>query len=99
MPQFFTLAALGAVLTLTPASAFAAPCAVGTTVNNQASQGAKDRSSNTDTSTKNLAGGQHAGAPKTVGAMNNVGAETKPGPDEKQPPEGKVIQGQNSNDC
>jgi hypothetical protein len=68
-------------------------------MNSQGTQGAQDKSSSADKTTKNMAGGEHAGAPKTVGAMNNAGAEMKPGPDERKPPEGKVIQGQNSNDC
>lgn len=99
MPRFFALAALGVVLTLTPASAFAASCAVVTTVNKKASQVVKNKSFKADTSAKNVAGGRYAGAPETVGAMNNIGAETQPGPDEQQPPEGKVVHGQNSNDC
>ncbi|CAO4195246.1 hypothetical protein [Methylorubrum extorquens] len=94
-----TLAAAAAILTLTGATAMAAPCAVGKTTNSQGQNASGDKSSNTDQTTKNLAGGEHAGAPKTVGAMNNVGAAEKPGPGEKKPPEGKVIQGQNSNDC
>ena len=87
------------VLAFGSTSALAAPCAIGTTVNSQGKQGSQDKSSNVDTSTKNLADGQKAGAPKTVGAMNNVGAETVPGPNEKKPEPGKVIQGQSSNDC
>ena len=88
-----------AILALGSTSALAAPCAIGTTFNSQGQQGSQDKSSNVDTSTKNLAGGDKAGAPKTVGAMNNVGAETVPGPNEKKPEPGKVIQGQSSNDC
>ncbi|MHC2017788.1 hypothetical protein [Methylobacterium sp. CM6247] len=80
-------------------TALAAPCAIGTTVSSQGKQGVQDKSSNVDTSTKNLAGGEKAGAPKTVGALNNLGAETVPGKDEKKPEPGKVIQGQSSNDC
>jgi hypothetical protein len=99
MTKISTLVGASAILAFTVAGAVGAPCAVGTTVNSQGTQGAQDKSSNTDKTTKDLAGGQHAGAPKTVGAMNNVGAETNPGPNEKKPPEGKVIQGQNSNDC
>jgi hypothetical protein len=94
-----TLIGASAILAFTAAGAFAAPCAVGTTVNSQGTHGAQDKSSNADKTTKNLAGGEHAGAPKTVGAMNNVSAQTNPGPNEKKPPEGKAIQGQNSNDC
>lgn len=81
------------------APAVAAPCAIGTTTNNQDRNAAGDRSSDTDRTTKNLAGGEQVGTPKTVGAMNNVGTAERPGPDEKVPPEGKVIRGQNSNDC
>jgi hypothetical protein len=99
MTKISTLLGASAMVAFTTAGALAAPCAVGTTVNSQGTQGAQDKSSNADATTKNLAGGQHAGAPKTVGAMNNVGAETKPGSDEKKPPLGKPIQGQNSNDC
>jgi hypothetical protein len=87
------------ILAFGSASALAAPCAIGTTFNGQGKQGSQNKSSEVDTSTKNLAGGEKAGAPKTVGAMNNVGAETMPGPNEKKPESGKVIQGQDSDDC
>ena len=91
--------ALVVILAFGSTSALAAPCAIGTTFNGQGKQGSQNKSSEVDTSTKNLAGGEKAGAPKTVGAMNNVGAETAPGPNEKKPEPGKVIQGQSSNDC
>jgi hypothetical protein len=82
------------ILAFGSASALAAPCAIGTTFNGQSKQGSQNKSSEVDTSTKNLAGGE-----KAVGAMNNVGAETMPGPNEKKPEPGKVIQGQDSDDC
>lgn len=98
MPKVSTFISASVILAFTAAGALASPCAVGTTVNSQGKQAAQDKGSNADASTKNLAGGEHAGAPKTVEAMNNVGAQTNPGPNEKKPPEGKPIQGQNSND-
>ena len=99
MTKISTLVGASAILAFTAATALAAPCAVGTTTSSQGKQTLQDNSSNAVTSTKNLAGGEKAGAPKTVGAMNNVGAAEQPGPNEKKPPVGKPIQGQNSNDC
>ena len=99
MTKISTLVGASAILVFSAANALAAPCAVGTTTNSQGKQASQDKSSNVDTSTKNLAGGEKAGAPKTVGAMNNVGAAEQPGPNEKKPPVGKPIQGQSSNDC
>ncbi|AWN37152.1 MULTISPECIES: hypothetical protein [Methylobacterium] len=92
------LTAAAAIAILTSA-AVAAPCAIGTTTNSQGRNETADKSSNTDRTTKNLAGGEHAGAPKTVGAMNNLGAAEQPSPGEKKPPEGQVIRGPSSNDC
>ena len=97
MPKISTLISASAILVLTAASALAAPCSTGSTGSHQASN---DKSSNADNSTKNLADGQHAGAPKTVGAMNNVASDRATSPaDVTRQAEGKPIaaqQGQNS---
>ena len=77
MTKIPTLLGVSAILAFTAASALAAPCNTGST---QGRQAANDKSSNADSSTKNLAGGQQAGAPKTVGAMNNTAADRPTSP-------------------
>lgn len=100
MTKFSTLTGAGAILLLTAATAFAAPCATGTTTNSQGQNASKDKSSNVDGgSTAKVSPGAKAESPGTVGALDNVGANTKPGDGEKKPEPGKVVQGQNSNDC
>lgn len=97
MTKFSTLAGAGAILMMTGAGALAAPCATGTTTN---ASGKKDTSSNVDGgSTAKVTPGAKAESPGTVGALNNAAPGGKMAPDEKAPPEGKTIQGQNSNDC
>src|SRR4051794_38971086 len=97
MTKASTLLSASAILAFTAASALAAPCNTGST---QGRQAANDQSSNADTSTKNLAGGQQAGAPKTVGAMNNAASDRPTSPaDVTRQAEGKPTaaqQGQNA---
>src|ERR1700712_5313394 len=97
MTKIPTLLGVSAILAFTAASALAAPCNTGST---QGRQAANDKSSNADSSTKNLAGGQQAGAPKTVGAMNNMAADRPTSPaDVTRQAEGKPTaaqQGQNA---
>ena len=63
-----------AALLLSVSTAFAGPCNTGSTKGATPNQAANEKSSDTDRSSKNLAGGQQPASPKTVGAMNNVGA-------------------------
>ena len=97
MTRSFTLAS--AILLLSSAAALAAPCATGTTTSTKA-ETTQDKSSNVEANSapKTTPGtkGESAG---TVGAMNNAGGNSTPDKGEKPLPEGKPIQGQNSNDC
>lgn len=93
------LVAASAILTLTAATSFAAPCVVGTTTNSQGNQASADKSSKVDGgSDAKVTPGAKTESPGTVGAMNNVGANTKPGAGEKKPAEGQVVK-PGSNDC
>lgn len=72
MRQLSKLAGASAILMLTAATAFAAPCATGT-----AGKSAQDKSSAVEPgSTAKVTPGAKAESPGTVGAMNNVGANT-----------------------
>ena len=94
------LAVATAALMLTATTAFAAPCATGTTSTMKAKSAAMDKSSNVDggTNTK-VTPGAKAESPGTVGAMNNVGANTQPGQGEKKPAEGQVVKGDSADNC
>ena len=74
-----TLVSTAAILTLTAATAFAGPCATGTT-GGKGQQTSNASSSSADQSTKNLADGQQPSSAKTVGAMNNVAADRATSP-------------------
>lgn len=90
---------LASVVLLLGAPAFAAPCATGTTTSTKGPT-TKDTSSNAENNaapkTTPGAKGESAG---TVGAMNNAGGNSTPDKGQKPLPEGKPVQGQNSNDC
>ncbi len=95
------LTAAATILSISGATAFAAPCAVGTTTNSQGKQASTDKSSKVDGgSDAKVSPGSKTGAesPGTVGAMNNAGANTQPGSGEKKPAEGQVTK-PGSNDC
>ncbi|TXN02427.1 hypothetical protein FV222_09550 [Methylobacterium sp. WL103] len=99
MTKITTLSGAAAILMLTAGASFAAPCAVGTTTNNQGASSSADKSSLADgTSTAKTTPGVKAETPGTVGALNNVGAGTKPADGEQKPAEGKVVK-PGSNDC
>ncbi|NEU13545.1 hypothetical protein G3T14_15595 [Methylobacterium sp. BTF04] len=98
-----TLATTAAALLLTAGTALAAPCATGTTTNAHG-MGAHDKSADKSSmvdgkSDTKVSPGAKAESPGTVGALDNVGANTQPKAGEKKPPEGKVITGQNADDC
>lgn len=77
---------------LTTLGVSAAPCAVGTTIDNRGKAVSNDTSSNVDGgSTAKVTPGAKAESPGTVGALNNVGAGTVPTKDEVKPAEGKVV--------
>jgi hypothetical protein len=96
-----TLATTAAALLLTAGTALAAPCATGTTTHGMgAHDKSADKSSMVDgKSDTKVSPGAKAESPGTVGALDNVGANTQPKAGEKKPPEGKVITGQNADDC
>jgi hypothetical protein len=84
-----------AALALTASSALAAPCNTGSTKAKSPDQQATNpKSSDTDKSSKNLAGGAQPASPGTVGAMNNAGANQmtgdKPGANAKNDQGGGV---------
>ncbi len=68
-----------AALLLSVSTAFAAPCSTGSTKGKSPTEQTNAKSSDTDQSSKNIAGGQQPGSPGTVGAMNNVGANQQVG--------------------
>ncbi|AWN43199.1 exopolysaccharide production protein YjbE [Methylobacterium durans] len=75
-----TFISAAAALALSSSFALAAPCNTGTTKDkNPGQQAANPKSSDVDTSSKNLAGGEQPASPGTVGAMNNVGANQAAG--------------------
>jgi ABC-type oligopeptide transport system substrate-binding subunit len=89
-----------AALMLTATTAFAAPCATGTTSSMKDKSAAMDNSSNVDGgSAAKVTPGAKAESPGTVGAMNNVGANTQPAPGEKKPAEGQVVKGDKADNC
>ena len=99
MTTFATLSGAAAILMLTAGASFAAPCAVGTTTNNESKSSSADKSSMTDgASADKTSPGAKAETPGTVGALNNVGAGTKPADGEQKPAEGQVVK-PGSNDC
>ncbi len=68
-----------AILVLTAGSALAAPCNTGTTkAPTPDTQASNPKSSDSDKSSANLAGGNQPASPGTVGAMNNVGSTQAP---------------------
>lgn len=71
------LTVAAAALMLTAGTAFAAPCATGTTSSMKDKSASMEKSSKVDGgSTTNVTPGAKAESPGTVGAMNNVGANT-----------------------
>ena len=94
------LALATAALMLTATSAFAAPCATGTTSSMKDKSASMEKSSKVDGgSTTNVTPGAKAESPGTVGARNNVGANTQPAPGEKKPAEGQVVKGDGADNC
>ena len=74
------LASAAALLALVAGPVLAAPCNTGTAKPKSPDQQASNpKSSDTDKSSQNLAGGQQPASPGTVGAMNNVGANQSAG--------------------
>jgi hypothetical protein len=92
--QRSTIMAGAAALLLSASTAFAAPCATGTT-------GKMEKSSKVDgASTTNVSPGAKAESPGTVGALNNVGSNTATSPnDVAKQTEGKPTAAQQGNDC
>ncbi|MHC2018600.1 hypothetical protein [Methylobacterium sp. CM6247] len=75
MRQISKLIGASAIVMLSSAMAFAAPCATGSTADGKAAM--NDKSSKVDPgATGNVSPGAKAESPGTVGAMNNVGANT-----------------------
>jgi hypothetical protein len=95
MQRFKTLAGAGAILVLTAATAFAAPCSTGTTANKM------DKSSNVEPgSTGKVTPGAKAESPGTVGAMNKAGTATATSPaDVSKQAEGKPTAAQQADGC
>jgi hypothetical protein len=94
------LAVATAALMLTATTAFAAPCATGTTSSMKDKSASNDKSSMVDgKSDAKVSPGAKAESPGTVGAMNNVGANTQPAPGEKKPAEGQVVKGEGGDNC
>jgi hypothetical protein len=61
------------ILAFTAGSAFAAPCATGTTKSaTPDKQASNPKSSDADKGSANMAGGNQPASPGTVGAMNNA---------------------------
>lgn len=92
MTSIRTLLCASAIAMLTAATATAAPCAVGTTIDNTGKAVTNDTSSNVDGgSTAKVTPGAKAESPGTGGALNNLGANTTPSKGEAAPPVGKVV--------
>lgn len=97
MQRSTTLTGAAAILLLSAASAFAAPCATGTA----GKSASMEKSSKVDgDATTNVTPGAKAESPGTVGAMNNVGTNTATSPsDVAKQTEGKPTAAQQGNDC
>ena len=92
MTPIRTLLGASAIALMTTAGVSAAPCAVGTTVDNTGRAVNNDTSSNVDGgSTAKVTPGAKAESPGTVGALNNLGANMTPSKGEAAPPVGKVV--------
>lgn len=101
MKMIRVLTAAAVILSVTGATAFAAPCAVGSTTNSQGKPASSDKSSKVEGgSDAKVSPGSKTGAesPGTVGAMNNAGANTQVGAGERKPVEGQVVK-PGSDDC
>lgn len=90
MRMISTAAVIAAAMALCTPAAMAGPCDTGTTkAKSPNEQAANPKSSDTDQSSKNLAGGQQPASPGTVGAMNNVGAGQATGQKDASSDKGK----------